>query len=803
VTPPVCVCLVMTTISLKELLNAPMLPNNLPKFEIIKECEKVQEEFSNDESSDSENSLSESEIEEVFPCDCGFDEYSSNFDGQACGPTAHCINRELFIECNEEECPCRERCQNRRFQKRQYAKVKVVETPGKGFGLFTCEDLKPGNLVMEYVGEIVTQDQMNERARKYSAQGQSHFYFMTLRPNQIIDATCKGNLSRFLNHSCSPNCETQKWIVGGRIKIGLFTLKTIKAGSELTFDYKFVRFGKEPQKCLCGEANCTGFIGVSQKTENEKNGRKKRTELVEDVDEFEVFMESDPKSAEFPSEISLIVTKLIQTDDVQIIKKLLVILESTEKYLCKRKFLNLHGLKLLATLFTENSKDNEIISSILNILKGLPLSTRNLIEDAGWFEKLKLVKPEFEEIVRELEEKWGNLELAFKIPKKSETIEKNGYGSGQATPNPSASVLMSVPFEFSSALKRKRQWSLEDEFHPESNLTRDNNQRDNLLENSRDRESKSVSRSRSPVKKIPDPIWLSAKAPDGKIYYYHSVTRETSWELPMIEVKERERRHDKEQTQTYDKAQTYDKGYRDRELGRDKERDDRFSEKYSNERYNDKQGDKYNNDKYRSSQSHTDYSRDNRDNHNRDSHKDSYRDTNRDNNRDFKTFNPSNSNSAFLEGVGDSNQLTAIIERAKARRTQVEDGEVDSIVIDLNTQSINSNVGHSSPFFMASPVDSKSSNNSIDKKYYAKLKEEISGVVIRFFSHYRQELGEEFKELARKYTHKIIEKESKEVGESFSPAAVLLTSKKKQKIKAYLAEVLKGRKIKLLPEHEY
>lgn len=785
----------MTTISLEELLNAPVLPSNLPKFEIIKECEKVPEEdfsSSNDES-ESSYSSSESEIEEVFPCDCGFDEHSNNFEGQACGPTANCINRELFIECNEEECPCRERCQNRRFQKRQYAKVKVIETPGKGFGLFTCEDLKPGTLVMEYVGEIVNQDQMNERARKYSAQGQPHFYFMTLRPNQIIDATCKGNLSRFLNHSCAPNCETQKWIVGGRIKIGLFTLKTIKAGSELTFDYKFVRFGKEPQKCLCGEANCTGFIGVSQKAETEKVTRtkKKTAELeaeAETEDEFEVYMEKEPKSAELPSEISLIVTKLIQTDDAEIMKKLLKILESTEKSLCKRKFLNLHGLKLLATLFTEHLKDKEIVSSILIILKGLPLGTRNLIEDSGWFEKLKLVGPEFEEIAKELEDKWNSLEMAFKIPKKSETRDHNGSGagSGQATPNPSTSVLMSVPSEFSSALKRKRQWSLEDEPKVENTVKREGNPRD-------DRDSKSLSRSRSPVKKIPDPMWLSAKAPDGKIYYYHSVTRETSWEVPMIEVKERNERGVERERES---ERGYDRGYYDRDRGRD--RDSRSSDKYSNDR---RQVDRYN------SHSNRDYSRDNRNRgyhtNNRDSNRDRDRDYNRDHTLDRnsnRSFTPSNS--AFLEGVGNSNQLVAIIERAKARRTQLEDGEVDSIAIDLNTQTINGG-DFSSPFFMASPVDSKSSNNSaVDKKYYAKLKEEISGVVIRFFSHYRQELGEEFKELARKYTHKIIEKEVADFSSS-SASTAELTSKKKQKIKAYLAEVIKGRRIKLLPEHEY
>ena len=781
-------------ISLEELLNAPFLPENLPKFEIIKECQKVMEEFSSD-SNDSSDSCSEdsSEIEEVFPCDCGFDEHSTNFDGQACGPTANCINRELYIECNEEECPCRERCQNRRFQKRQYANVKVVETPGKGFGLFTCEDLKAGTLVMEYVGEIVTQEQMNERARKYSTQGQPHFYFMTLRPNQIIDATCKGNLSRFMNHSCAPNCETQKWIVGGKIKIGLFTLKSVKAGIELTFDYKFVRFGKEPQKCLCGEANCTGFIGVSETNEKlSKTNRKKRIENIEEIDEFEAFMESEPKFAELPSEISIIVTKLIQTNDLEIIKKLLKILESTEKYLCKRKFLNLHGLKLLATLFTENSKDSEIISSILSILKELPIGTRNLIEESGWFELIKQENVSgFEEICKELEEKWEKLEVAFKIPKK--TTEK----SGQTTPNPSnSSAFMSVPSEFSSALKRKRQWSLEDsEEKPET-----------TVEDERRSESRSISRSRSPIKKIPDPMWLSAKAPDGKVYYYHSVTRETSWELPLIEAKEKVDGY-REKERGYDP-------HRERGRERDVNRSDLHGENYS-DKYRDGQRFKDNNSR--------DYSyRDNNSRDYKDNHRESYRELHRDNYslkqshrenqhnsyRDSHSFRDGTqqvkSNSAFLEGVGDSSQLAAIIERAKARRNQLEDGEVESISNDLNTQNIADD--NSSPFAaaIASPVDSKASNSST-KKYYAKLKEEISGVVIRFFSHYRQELGDDFKELARKYTHKIIDKESKESGGDFSndSTATVLTSKKKQKIKIYLAEVIKGRKIKLLPEHEF
>lgn len=131
-------------ITLEELLNAPSMPENLPRFEIIKECEVARDLGSDDGSINSEDESDYEDIEEVFPCECRYDEnFSGNSESQACGTSANCINRELFIECDSEECPCRDRCQNQRFQRRQYAKVKVVETKGKGFGLFTCEDLKP------------------------------------------------------------------------------------------------------------------------------------------------------------------------------------------------------------------------------------------------------------------------------------------------------------------------------------------------------------------------------------------------------------------------------------------------------------------------------------------------------------------------------------------------------------------------------------------------------------------------------------------------------------------------------------
>ena len=66
---------------------------------------------------------------------------------------------------------------------------------------------------------------------------------MCCRPKEVIDATVKGGMARFINHSCEPNCETQKWLVHGELAIGLFALKDIEAGVELTFDYNFERYG--------------------------------------------------------------------------------------------------------------------------------------------------------------------------------------------------------------------------------------------------------------------------------------------------------------------------------------------------------------------------------------------------------------------------------------------------------------------------------------------------------------------------------------------------------------------------------
>ena len=84
---------------------------------------------------------------------------------------------------------------------------------------------------------------------------------------QFLDATKRGGKGRFLNHSCAPNCYVSKWVVGRRLRMGIFTKRKIQPNEELTFNYNVDRYGHDAQVCYCGESNCVGFIGGKTQTD--------------------------------------------------------------------------------------------------------------------------------------------------------------------------------------------------------------------------------------------------------------------------------------------------------------------------------------------------------------------------------------------------------------------------------------------------------------------------------------------------------------------------------------------------------
>ncbi|GLI62407.1 hypothetical protein VaNZ11_005027 [Volvox africanus] len=145
-----------------------------------------------------------------------------------------------------------------------YANLEIRRAGAKGFGLFALEDIKAGQFIIEYIGEVLEEDEYQRRKEYYMSVGQRHYYFMNIGNGEVIDACRKGNISRFINHSCEPNCETQKWLVRGELAIGLFAVRDIPKETELTFDYNFERYGDKPMRCYCRSTNCRSFIGGMQ-----------------------------------------------------------------------------------------------------------------------------------------------------------------------------------------------------------------------------------------------------------------------------------------------------------------------------------------------------------------------------------------------------------------------------------------------------------------------------------------------------------------------------------------------------------
>jgi hypothetical protein len=91
-------------------------------------------------------------------------------------------------------------------------------------------------------------------------QHELNFYYLLLAPGIYIDARNKGSFTRFVNHSCEPNCKTEKWTVRGETRIAVVALRDITQGEELTFDYQWKALGSRQIKCVLEPLRwCTGF----------------------------------------------------------------------------------------------------------------------------------------------------------------------------------------------------------------------------------------------------------------------------------------------------------------------------------------------------------------------------------------------------------------------------------------------------------------------------------------------------------------------------------------------------------------
>ncbi|KAL4783022.1 hypothetical protein BJX76DRAFT_270397 [Aspergillus varians] len=203
-----------------------------------------------------------------------------------------CQNRYMFYECDNGICGLGPDCGNRSFEElKQRAKaggkynvgVEVIKTADRGYGVRSNRTFEPNQIIVEYTGEIITQEECEKRMRTLYKKNEC-YYLMYFDQNMIIDAT-RGSMARFVNHGCEPNCRMEKWTVAGKPRMALFAGdRGIMTGEELTYDYNFDPYSqKNVQQCRCGSSQCRGILGP-RKREKEQRAELKAAKMKEIAD---------------------------------------------------------------------------------------------------------------------------------------------------------------------------------------------------------------------------------------------------------------------------------------------------------------------------------------------------------------------------------------------------------------------------------------------------------------------------------------------------------------------------------------
>jgi hypothetical protein len=130
-----------------------------------------------------------------------------------------------------------------------------------GKGVFALQDLAEGEQLVEYIGEVISWAEA-ERRHPHDPQNPNHTFYFHIDEDHVIDGLHGGNASRWINHSCAPNCEADQQ--GNRVFIR--ALRAIAAGEELSFDYgliideRYTAKLKAEYACWCGADECRGTM---------------------------------------------------------------------------------------------------------------------------------------------------------------------------------------------------------------------------------------------------------------------------------------------------------------------------------------------------------------------------------------------------------------------------------------------------------------------------------------------------------------------------------------------------------------
>ena len=116
-------------------------------------------------------------------------------------------------------------------------------SPISGWGVYAAQPIRKGTRIVEYKGQLVSQAEAARRERRYLPR--QRIWLFTLNTRRARDAAFGGNVARYINHACRPNCHTD--VVGHHIWV--IASRDIREGEELTYDYNTGGAAGIPCRC--------------------------------------------------------------------------------------------------------------------------------------------------------------------------------------------------------------------------------------------------------------------------------------------------------------------------------------------------------------------------------------------------------------------------------------------------------------------------------------------------------------------------------------------------------------------------
>jgi uncharacterized protein len=147
--------------------------------------------------------------------------------------------------------------------------LEVRDSPIHGKGAFATRKIHEGERIIEYLGERMPWD---AAAASENPDDPHTFLFGLSDANLVLNAAIGGNDSRWINHSCDPNCEA----VEERKRVFIYALRDVEAGEELFYDYGLqideprTSESEKQFRCFCGAATCRGTLLEPEEEEAEE-----------------------------------------------------------------------------------------------------------------------------------------------------------------------------------------------------------------------------------------------------------------------------------------------------------------------------------------------------------------------------------------------------------------------------------------------------------------------------------------------------------------------------------------------------